>query len=451
MHPSQQPQPARPTPPGTTRFALLGLAHARSAWFAELSRWATAGTLPVDFVKCVSPTEIQAHLATGRVWSALVVDSGLVGLDRELFSQAAAVGCAVLVVDDGRVPRDWPSLGAAGSLRPTFSSDDLRTALAHLARPIARLDAPVRIGPTADLEPGWRGRLLAVCGSPGSGTSTTAMAVAQGLAADARMRRSVLLADLQRRGELAMLHDARDVAIGLLELSDAYRLGDPPLDAIGAFVLDVPARGYHLLPGLHRGRDWTAVRPRAFDAALDALRRSYRCVIADVDDDLEGDERSGSLDVGDRNHLARAATSRADLVLAVGKASLVGMHRLVRTVDELVAHGVDPERILPTITSVPRSPRARAELTQALADLTAHGRTSGRLAVPLLLPDTPRVEASLRDGRPLPEALTRPAALAVSTLLASLSVSVAGSVSRASAATAIRAGSLGHWHEQESA
>jgi cellulose biosynthesis protein BcsQ len=345
------------------------------------------------------------------------------------------------------VLRDWATLGAAGTLAPSFGSDELRTALAHLARPITRLDAPLHLGPSAAAENGWRGRLVAVCGSSGSGTSTTAMALAQGLAADPRLRQSVLLTDLQRRSELAMLHDAREVSVGILELSDSFRLGDPPLEAIRPFVLDVTSRGYHLLPGLHRERDWNAIRPRAFDAALDALTRAYRCVVADIDDDLEGDELSGSLDVGDRNHLARAAATRADLVIAVGRASLVGMHRLVRTVDELVTHGVDPARILPTITGVSRSPRARSELTRALADLTAHGRTSGRLASPLLLPDAPRVESSLRDARPLPESLSRPLAIAVTALLNHSSPSVG----RASAPMAITPGSLGHWDEQESA
>ena len=54
-----------------------------------------------------------------------------------------------------------------------------------------------------------------------------------------------------------------------------------------------PTGGYHLLLGLRRHRDWTAVRPHAFAAGLDGLRRAFRVVVADVDADLEGERTTG--------------------------------------------------------------------------------------------------------------------------------------------------------------
>ena len=36
------------------RYVVLGLAHVRSPWFREVSRWATSAVIPIDFVKCVS-------------------------------------------------------------------------------------------------------------------------------------------------------------------------------------------------------------------------------------------------------------------------------------------------------------------------------------------------------------------------------------------------------------
>ena len=41
------------------RYVLLGLGTARSPWFTEVARWATVGSLPADFVKCISAEELS--------------------------------------------------------------------------------------------------------------------------------------------------------------------------------------------------------------------------------------------------------------------------------------------------------------------------------------------------------------------------------------------------------
>ena len=56
------------------RYVVLGLAPPRAAWFAEVGRWAGSGTIPVDFVRCVSVDEVRARLVSGRSASALLVD-----------------------------------------------------------------------------------------------------------------------------------------------------------------------------------------------------------------------------------------------------------------------------------------------------------------------------------------------------------------------------------------
>src|SRR3546814_2814274 len=70
-----------------------------------------------------------------------------------------------------------------------------------------------------------------------------------------------------------MLHAARDVVPGVAELVEAHRSGSPGPHEVRDLTWEVGARGYRLLLGLRRHRDWTAIRPRAFDAALDGLRR----------------------------------------------------------------------------------------------------------------------------------------------------------------------------------
>ena len=91
----------------TERFVVLGLAGVRATWFADVARWATAATIPVDFVKVVSREEARARLASGRPFSALLVDAGLGALDRDLVDLAADRGCAVVAADDGRSGRSW--------------------------------------------------------------------------------------------------------------------------------------------------------------------------------------------------------------------------------------------------------------------------------------------------------------------------------------------------------
>src|SRR5690606_26068619 len=104
---------------------------------------------------------------------------------------------------------------------------------------------------------------------------------------------------------------------------------------------------------------------------LDTLRRRYRIVVADIDADVEGERETGSLDVAERNHIARSTAESADLVVVVGAASLKGLHSLTRTLHDFRDAGVAADRLLPVVNRSGRSPRVRAELTRALADLGA--------------------------------------------------------------------------------
>lgn len=410
------------------RFVLLGLAPARAEWFRTVGRWATAAMLPAEFVRCVSVEEVRARLCSGRAFSAVLIDGRLPGLDRDLIEEARSAGVRVLVVD-GAARRDWRALGAAAVLTEVFSRDELVEVLQATARPIGSATAEVGVTPVA--EPARDGRLLAVCGPGGAGASTVAIALAQGMATGAGSERSgggggrgpaqpasVVLADLCRVADQALLHDARTLVPSVQELVEVHRSSVPAADQVLDQTFDVPERGYRLLLGLRRARHWVTLRRRAVDSALDSLQAVAEVVVADVEADIEGEAETGSRDVEDRNLLARAVLARAELVLVVGEPSMKGVHALVRTIDELVTFGVPVDRILPVINRAPRSPRRRAEVTAAVASLAEGGLgaiASARLANPLHLPERP-VDQALRDGVALPSGMGRSLVRAVSAL-----------------------------------
>jgi hypothetical protein len=388
------------------RYVVLGLAQARSPWFRSVAHWATSASLPVEFVKCVSVDELRSRLASGRPFSALLIDGGLTTVDRDLLDAARRAGTAVIVVDDSRVDRDWIALGADAVLLPVFDRSDLLDALQQHAERIDRRDA-VPGTTTPDDSVGWRGPVAMVCGPGGTGTSTVAIALAQGLGEDVRNAGLVVLADLALRAEQAMLHDARDVVPGVQELVDAHRSDRPPVEDVRSLTFAVEARHYHLLLGLRRARAWASIRPRAFEASFDSLRRAFRVVVCDCDADLEGEIEGGSVDVEERNVMARTAAGDAAAVLAVGSPGMKGVHSLVRVVGELIGSGVPAARIVPVVNRAPRPPRARAELAAALAAMTAALPGGHELSGPVFLPER-NVDDALRDGVRLPSAVVEP-------------------------------------------
>jgi hypothetical protein len=431
------------------RYRLLGLARPRATWFRDLSRWATSAALPVEFVKCVATDELLARLQSGRIFSAVVLDSGLSTLDRDLIDVAREAGAAVIVIDDGHTRRDWPALGVDAVLPDTLDRGLLLTTLVACAPP---LSGPDLEGGTVAPPPamGWRGRLIAVTGPAGGGRSTVAMALAQGLSAPTGQAGMVVLADLALHADQALLHDAGDVMPGVQELTEAHRRGEPTVDDILDLTFTLDDRGYHLLLGLRRHRDWTVLRGRSVEAAIDGLLRAYPLVVADIDADVEGDDEVGSVDVEDRNRLARSTARRADLVVVSAPPTLVGLRRLVVTIDDLRRLGVDPARVLAVINRAPRRGRHRAEITVAVAELgrSAHAEL-GALPSPVFITERRGLDDLIRTGNPLPRPLVTPVTAAVLALLERQPL-ISAAID-AFEPVAITPGSLGSWAEHEAA
>lgn len=429
------------------RYVLLGLGTSRSPWFTEVARWATVGSIPADFVKCIAAEELRVRLTSGRPFSAILIDAASGAIDRDLLDTAARHQVAVLVVD-GSAPGTgpaWTELGAAGVLPPTLRREQLLDALGEHARMIGgATELPVDAGPVTDA-PAALGGLVAVTGPGGAGSSTLAMALAQGLGQSERGR--VVLADMCLDAELAMLHDARDIVPGLQELVDAHRSHRPRGDEVQALTFDVVNRGYDLLLGLRRHRDWAVLKPRSFEAALLGLRGAFGLVVADIDDDVEGEAECGSIDVEERNVMARTVVTRADAVVVVGGAGIKGMYGLVRSVNRLREAGVPPERMLAVINRSSRTPKARAELTRSFADLTGSRLGGAAVVGPVHVPERRGLEEILRDGGKLPQAVVEPLTRAVLDMVERAPVPASAEPEP----VPITPGSLGAWAEEEEA
>lgn len=429
------------------RYVLLGLGTTRSPWFTEVARWATVGSIPADFIKCISAEELRVRLTSGRPFSALLVDAATGAVDRDLLDLAARHQVAVLVIDPG-AGAGWVDLGASGVLAPDLRREQLLDALAEHSRLIGHVaDLTVEAPDTEPVSTSAFGSLIAVTGAGGVGTSTVAMALAQGMAvagADPSCR--VVLADLCLDADLAMLHDARDVVPGLQELVDAHRSSHPTAPEVQALTFDVVNRGYHLLLGLRRHRDWAVLKPRTFEASINGLRTAFGTIVADIDADLEGEADCGSIEVEERNVMARTVTARADAVVAVGAPGVKGLHGLVRTVDRLGAHGVAPERILAVINRSARTAKGRAELTRAFADLSGARAAGDAILGPVHLSERRGLDEALRDGARLPQSMATALVGALDALLGR-----ASDQDPTAQPTPVRVepGALGHWADPE--
>lgn len=389
----------------TARYVVVSAARPRSSWFVHVAQWANTGALPIDFVKCVSPDEVVMKAKGTRAFSAALLDGGMAGLDRDVFANLRENGVAVIVVNDPRVTRDWRALGAQAVLDTDLTKAELLDALVDHSDLVPDGVLPIDELPeiNAAMSP-IRGTIVAVVGSGGTGSTTVAMALAEGFGRHFGTKGQTVLGDFCLRAELAMLHDTQHISPGLQELADAHRLATPKPEQVRDMCFDVAGRSYDLLIGLRRRRLWTTVRPAACTQALHGLADTYSAVVLDTDDDFEGEAETGSTDVEDRNFLARTAIAHADHVIAVGHASLKGLHGLCRVIAELREFGVSPSNIHPVLNFAPKSARTRAGYTRALADLLGNDL---QVAPPLFISFQP-VDDSVRAVAPLPDGVVRP-------------------------------------------
>ncbi|MBP8180616.1 MAG: hypothetical protein KAZ88_06460, partial [Acidimicrobiia bacterium] len=124
------------------RFVVLGLGAPRSSWFSDVARWATSGAVPLEFVKCVSASELEVRIQSGRRFSAALVDAKAAGADRDLLALAEDAGVAVLVICGNDAAANWLALGARAVLPPELTAADLMGALGAISAMVPRATHP---------------------------------------------------------------------------------------------------------------------------------------------------------------------------------------------------------------------------------------------------------------------------------------------------------------------
>ena len=169
------------------------------------------------------------------------------------------------------------------------------------------------------------GHIIAVVGPGGVGTSTIAMALAQGLS---QMGESSLLVDARLRGEQAFLNDARSNAVGISDLIRASRISHLERRDLDPYLEWVSTRGYFLLKSGRTRRDWLGWDQDSICSALETLTGNFKYLVIDVGCDFEGSSDTGSTDIESRNLFGRISIARSSLVVLVGTDDTKGIFSL---------------------------------------------------------------------------------------------------------------------------
>ncbi|WP_426572474.1 hypothetical protein [Aquihabitans sp. McL0605] len=378
--------------------------------------------------------QLLAAIASGR-FTAAVLDAGTGRVDRDLLHTLAGAEVTTLVIDRRLPRRDWVALGA--SAVAGVPADHAALVDGVQQAPLGRPASPAHRAPF--------GALIAVIGGEGTARATTTAVLAQ---AWADRGEPVVLADLAVHAHQRVLHHVRDDHTGLMDLLEACRFGPPGSDLIDGTTVPVPARGYRLLPGLVRSSDWIAVRPAALAAALDGLRARGTTVVAEVGSDLEGEEATGSIDIADRNLLARTVVRAADAAVVVAMASPTGLHDLAALLGDLHdLHDTDtPRPVVVALVATPprRQPRRRQRaITQVRDLLHGHSATCDPRGV-LVLPSAHREEQH-HPARRLPRRVGRFGRALAARITELDDAAQPRSPGRAAEPVPVVPGQLGHW------
>ena len=352
---------------------VLGFATAQSEWPRRVVDWTTSGSLRADFAQCISPAELVKRVRSESRPTALLIDEATGRPTSDVLTVLRERECLLIIVGENGLPQ-WAE-PTAPRLRPDFGAHELSRFLGDRFALTGHDRAATDEAESQHDRELSEGALIAVCGRPGSGVSTTAIALAQGLANCDRSRRGVLLADLSWRADQALLHDAAAERPSIAELFDALANRELQPEDLRSVTFSVPQRGYDVLLGPAGGFDRSGIEGPSMRRALSAMRAAYGVTVLDLDDDFVNPANSRGQ--GRLPNVDLDAVTAADAIVIVGVPSLTGLGSLLGAVHELHVSGVPPSRIRPVLARIPRR-RWRAGHARAVdSRLTSERFASG--------------------------------------------------------------------------
>lgn len=364
--------------------------------------------------RCVELAELLSTAASGVARAALL-SGDLRGLDRDAIARLRSAGVAVLGLVDPGVARAEHRLRQLGIHRvvPADAGAEVvaRAVVDAVAEAMAgdipafgdpaaampALGAPVRPPPAA----AGRGKVIAVWGPTGAPGRTT---VAVGLAEEsARLGVSTLLADADvYGGTVAQTLGLLDESAGLAAACRAAATGR--LDLVRLAGLSRQLRpGLRVLPGASRADRWPELRPAALLGVLEQARHLSALTVLDCGFNLEQDEElSYDTLAPQRNGATLALLGAADTVVCVGAADPVGLHRLVRALEELreAVPGLVPRIVVNRVrrTVLPGDPCR--EIAAVLHRWSGAAAAAYLPAAPAVLDTAMRTGATLAEAAP---------------------------------------------------
>jgi len=351
--------------------------------------------------RCADLTELRGAAEAG-LGAVAVVPGDLDGLDREAVDALRRASVRVVGLADADRPWRAERLHALGVDLVLDPPRDEETAADLLDAVLAVLDAgpaPAPHSEAADAPAEPSGRMVAVWGPTGApGRTTVAVNLAAELAAAGR---SCVLADADTYGgSVAQVVGLLDEAPGLAAAARAAGQGVLDVRTLGRLA-PVLTEGLRVLSGISRADRWPELPGPSLDVVWEVARALADWTVVDCGFCIEEDEvLSYDTRAPRRNAATTSALAAADVVVVVGAADPVGVHRLVRALGDL--GDLVPGTPRSVVVNRVRASVAGSRPEEAVRDALA--RYAGVSSATLLPDDRGALDAALLEARTLREA-----------------------------------------------
>jgi Flp pilus assembly CpaE family ATPase len=283
------------------------------------------------YLRCVDRVELLAAMRSGAIDSIIAV--GAPGwFDAEAATEAGRGGIRVVGMADNALETEALERRGASVLDAGASVGEIVDAC-RSARPIF----PTTPAAPTESRPG---RVIGVWGPKGApGRTTIAIELAYELAETAEA--TVLMDADPYGGDALQLLGVVEELPTVVWAAAAAASAESRRDFVEN-LRRVGRRGPLLVPGLPRADLWPDVADYGFAELIKVLAAQARFVVVDVGFCLENQTSFGGSD--GRNRMALATLERADRVVAVCRADVVGVKNFIWSFESLRAH-VDEERV----------------------------------------------------------------------------------------------------------